>query len=153
MRILAFTALLLTSMTINPIFAQTSGDYRIVKTSLPFASLEEKAKEAITKNKMNIVNRASASDGAKARGVTIKGDVVLGVYRNDLAVRMLSSNIDAGIEAPIRLHLVEEADGTSTIRYYTPGAVFSKYPGEDLKKIASELDVIFEAIVKDIVGN
>ena len=66
---------------------------------------------AIAKNGMNLVNRASASDGANGQGVTHRGDAVLGVFRNDFAVRMLWASVDAGIEAPIRLHLVEEPYG------------------------------------------
>ena len=133
-------------------FSLANDGYRIVKSSLDVAKLEERLKAAAEKNKMNIVNRASASDGAKARGIAIKADVVLGLYRNDFAVRMLASNVDAGIEAPIRLHLVEEADGSSTIRYSKPSTVFGKYPGEELRKVADELDVIFESIVKDTIA-
>ena len=98
---------------------------------------------------MNFVNRASASDGAKGRGVTIRGDAVIGVFRNDFAVRMLEASIDAGIEAPIRLHLVEEADGTTSIRYYRPSAVFARFHGDKIKAIGRELDEIFEVIVRD----
>ena len=76
-----------------------------------FCSLEESAMAAIAKNGMNLVNRASASDGANGQGVTHRGDAVLGVFRNDFAVRMLWASVDAGIEAPIRLHLVEEPYG------------------------------------------
>ncbi len=149
MRILTSMAILVSMAIASSASAQTIDGYKIVKSPLTVAALEERLKESVAKNKMAIVNRASASDGAKGRGVVIKADVVLGVFRNDFAVRMLASNIDAGIEAPIRLHLVEEADGTSTIRYNTPSAVFAKYPGADLKAVATELDGLMEAVVKD----
>lgn len=145
-KMLALTGLLFAAV---PAHSETVAGYRIVHSKSPFAQLEEKLKAAIAKNKMNPVNRASASDGAKGRGVTIRGDAVIGVFRNDFAVRMLEANIDAGIEAPVRLHLVEEADGTSSIRYYLPSAVFGHYDGDAIKALGKELDGIFEQIVKD----
>ena len=119
---------------------------------MPFADLEKRLTLAIGANKMNIVTRASASDGARGRGVAIRGDVVLGVFRNDFAVRMLASDVEAGIEAPVRLHLVEEADGTSSIRWRRPAAVFAPFKGEDLEKVGRELDAIFDKILADALA-
>ena len=135
-----------------PAMAETASGYRIVPLKMPFAGLEEKLKSAIAKNKMNPVTRASASDGAKGRGITIRGDVVIGIFRNDFAVRMLAANVEAGIEAPVRLHLVEEADGTSSIRYVPPGEVFGKYDSEAIKALGRELDGVFAAIVAEATG-
>ena len=145
LNVAAFTA-------IAPAFgamAQSDSGYRIVRARAPYARLEERLKDAIAKNGMNFVNRASASDGAKGRDVIIRGDAVIGVFRNDFAVRMLEANVDAGIEAPIRLHLVEEADGSTSIRYYRPSAVFGRYQGDKIRALATELDAIFEKIVKE----
>ena len=132
-----------------PAMAETASGYRIVPLKMPFAGLEEKLKSAIAKNKMNPVTRASASDGAKGRGITIRGDVVIGIFRNDFAVRMLEANVDAGIEAPVRLHLVEEPDGTTSIRYYSPSAMFGRYEGDKIKALGLELDPVIEQIVAD----
>ena len=130
--------------------AQTAG-YRIVKTPIPFADLEKRLGAAVEANGMRIVNRASASEGAAGRNVKIPGDAVIGVFRNDFAVRMLAANLDAGIEAPVRFHLVEEPDGTSSIRYMTPGTVFGRYDGAAIKQVGAELDLMFEKIVSDIL--
>jgi len=132
--------------------AQIDGGYRVVASKRPFAKLEEALAAAIKAAGMNAVTRASASDGAQARGVAIRGDAVFGVFRNDFAVRMLAANVDAGIEAPVRLHLVEEADGTSSIRYRLPSSVFGQYDGDAIKAIGRELDPIFAKIVADATG-
>lgn len=129
--------------------AQVDAGYRVVAAKLPFARFEEAVAAAIAAAGMNAVTRASASDGAKARGLTIRGDVVIGVFRNDFAVRMLAANLDAGIEAPIRLHLVEEADGASSLRYHLPSAVFGRYDGDAIKALGRELDPIIAKIVAD----
>ena len=127
--------------------------YRVVPTPHGFAKLEERVKAAVERARMGLVTRASASEGAQRRGVMIRGDAVIGVFRNDFAVRMLAADIDAGIEAPIRLHLTEEADGTTSIRYLLPSAVFARYEGEAIKALGRELDPIFEAIVTDAAAS
>lgn len=141
----------LSLVTVHPgvALAQTGAGYRVVASKADIATLEARTLAAIKAAGMNAVTRASASDGARSRGVTIRGDVVLGVFRNDVAVRMLAANLDAGIEAPLRLHLVEEADGTSSIRYHLPSAVFGRYDGEAIKALGRELDPIFDKIVTE----
>ena len=150
-RLLMISAVLLAAF-VMPVGAETASGYRIVALKQPFAGLEEKLKAAVLKNGMNAVNRASASDGAKSRGIAIRGDAVIGIFRNDFAVRMLEANVDAGIEAPLRVHLVEEADGTSSIRYYRPSFVFGHYDGEKIRAMGLELDAIIEQIVADTLA-
>ncbi|PTM43508.1 uncharacterized protein (DUF302 family) [Bosea sp. 124] len=135
--------------SVSEVRAQAVDGYRVVRTHHSFDRLQDRIAAAIQGNGMNAVTRASASDGAKARGLIIRGDAVIGVFRNDFAIRMLAADIDAGIEAPIRLHLVEEADGGSSIRYQLPSTVFGRYPGDAIKALGAELDPIFERIVSE----
>jgi len=106
-------------------------------------------KKAIADNKMGLVAQASASQGAAARGAKIPGNAVLMVFRNDYAVRMLAASVPAGIEAPLRLYVTENSDGTASITYRRPSAVFAPYGSARLDAMASELDPIFEKIVND----
>lgn len=101
---------------------------------------------------MFVVTSASASAGAKSRGLTIPGNMVIGVYRNDFAVRMLEASVPAGIEAPLRFYLTENADGTATLTYRRLSAVFAPYGSASLDKMAAELDEIWSKIVADAIG-
>jgi uncharacterized protein (DUF302 family) len=124
----------------------------VMATPHPFAKLVERLEAAVKTNKMGLVNAASASDGAKAQGFTIPGNRVVGVFRNDFARRMLAASIPAGIEAPIRFYITENAGGTATLSYRTPNAVFAPYmkgAGSDLRKVAAELNVIFATIASE----
>ena len=119
-----------------------------------FADLVRRLESAVTANKMALVNAASASDGAKAQGIAIGGNRVVGVYRNDFARRMLAASVPAGIEAPIRFYLTENADGTATLSYRTPSSVFGPYFDKaepELKIVADELDPIFAAIAAEAI--
>jgi len=121
----------------------------VIKTPFGFKALHQRLEAAIEKNKVFVVTRASASAGAKGRGITIPGNLVIGVYRNDFAVRMLKASVPAGIEAPLRFYLTENADKTATLTYRKPTAVFKSYGSKDLDALAAELDGIWAAIVKD----
>ncbi|MEE8084667.1 MAG: DUF302 domain-containing protein [Alphaproteobacteria bacterium] len=124
--------------------------WEVAKTRHSYAKLIARLDAAVTANKMGLVTRASATLGAKARGLTIPGNMVIGVYHPKFAVRMLAASIPAGIEAPIRFYITENAEGTATLSYKTPTAVFAPYAagGEQLTAMARELDAIFAKIAK-----
>ena len=117
---------------------------RSLPSEKSFAELVTALNGAIKDNGMIAVSKASA--GAKRRGIDIAGNMVIGVFRNDFAVRMLAASIEAGIDAPLRFYLTDDGDGTATLIYRTPTAVFAPYGNASLNDIAVELDAIFEAI-------
>ncbi|WP_020591784.1 DUF302 domain-containing protein [Kiloniella laminariae] len=120
----------------------------VIKTDKVFPVLVADLETAIKDNKMGLVTRASASAGAAGQGITIPGNMVVGVYRNDFARRMLEASLPAGIEAPIRFYLTENEDKTANLTYQKPTAVFAPYGNADLDVMAAELDVIFASIAK-----
>ena len=125
---------------------------KVFATALSFDDLWAKLEAAIGAHHMGIVGRASASRGAAARGVSIPGNAVIGVYRNDFAVRMLEASVAAGIEAPLRFYLYQTEDGATTLVYRSPSAVFAPYGSAKLDAMARELDAIFAAIAGDATG-
>lgn len=116
-----------------------------------FDTLVTRVEAAIVEQKMGLIARASASVGAAGRGIKIPGNAVLMVFRNDYAVRMLQASVPAGMEAPIRLYVTENPDGTASLSYRSPSAVFAPYQSEKLNEMAAELDPIFERIVQTAV--
>ncbi|MFP6690269.1 MAG: DUF302 domain-containing protein [Alphaproteobacteria bacterium] len=125
---------------------------RALPSDKSFAELVKALNGAIKDNGMFAVTKASASAGAKRRGIDIAGNMVIGVFRNDYAVRMLAASIEAGIEAPLRYYVTDDGDGTATPIYRTPSAVFAPYGKAELNEIAGELDAIFAAIAAQAIG-
>jgi len=117
-----------------------------------FRTLGARLEAAIRAQKMGLVAQASASAGAAGRGVKIPGNAVLMLFRNDYAVRMLKASVNAGIEAPIRMYLTENPDGTASLSYRAPSAIFAPYHNAELDAMAQELDPIFKRIAHDAVG-
>lgn len=118
-------------------------------TGLGHAELLDSLKAAVEAEGMFVVTEAGPTGAAKSRGIEIPGNRVVGVFRNDFAVRALRASTAAMIEAPIRFYVTEDADGTATLSYKLPSAVFAPYMdegGDELRAVASELDALFAAI-------
>ncbi len=125
-------------------------------TARGYSELLDSLKAAIKAEGMYLVTQAGPTAAAARRGITIPGNRVVGVYRNDYAVRALATSTAAMIEAPIRFYVTENEDGTATLSYKTPSAVFAPYldeGGVELSAIAAELDAIFAAIAARAVAN
>ena len=141
---------------VAPARALEAGDfpvsgYHVMATPHGFAALVKRLNAAIKSNGMFAVTRASASAGASSRGITIPGNMIIGVYRNDFAVRMLEASIPAGIEAPLIFYVTENADGTASLSYRAPSATFAPYGSAALDEMAGELDILFAKIAADAV--
>jgi uncharacterized protein (DUF302 family) len=128
-------------------------EMRTLQTRHRFDVLLERVERAVERHGLAVVAKASASQGAAARGVRIPGNAVVMVFRNDYAVRMLAASVPAGVEAPLRLYLTENADGSATLSYRPPTAVFRPYRHADLDRLAGELDVLLARIASDAAGN
>ncbi len=126
---------------------------QVVATTHSYKDLVARLGAAVKANKMGLVTRASATLGAASLGKTIPGNMVVGVYRPDFAIRMLDASVAAGIEAPLRFYITENADKTATLTWRKPSAVFAPYDSPALDKMAGELDVIFGRIAADATGN
>lgn len=151
-----FLPFLLLSLLASPLWADLAPrtGWVIAPSAKPFAQLVRDTRAAVRAAPINLVTQASASDGARMQGHQIPGNRVFGLFRNDYARRMLAASVPAGIEAPLRLYATENADGTATLSYKLPSAVFAPYlaeGGDALATLATELDGIFAALVAEAV--
>jgi uncharacterized protein (DUF302 family) len=120
-----------------------------IETQKPFGVYVKKLLAAIGVNKMGVVAHACADCGAKNIGMTIPGNRVIMIFHPRFAVRMLSASIAAGIEAPVRLYVTENADGTARLTYRKPSHIFGAYKVKDLDVMAEELDVVVAKIIAE----
>ena len=126
------------------------------ETDVPYSEVYPRLKEALKSSPLRQITTASASAGAKGRGITIAGNRVVGVYNNFFAVRMLEASIAAGIEAPMRFYLTENPRGGSRITYQIPTEVFRPYfeeGGKALRTMAKELDVLMDEVALRTIAN
>lgn len=122
--------------------------WKVHPTSYSYAELITRVKAATKANGMGVVTQAGPTGAAKNRGITIPGNRVIGVFNNKFAVEMLRASENAMIEAPVRLYVTEEPDGTGVLSYKTPSHVFAPYAADApaVTDIAAQLDEKFGAI-------
>ena len=135
-----------------PVAAENATPYsgmQTVETGKPFEEYADALRAATKANKMGVVAEACAHCGAKSIGVDIPKNRVIMVFAPPYAVRMLNASVPSGIEAPLRLYLTEQADGTANVTYRLPSQVFAAYEVEDLTAMGKELDVVIARIVDE----
>ncbi|WP_299967706.1 DUF302 domain-containing protein [uncultured Roseobacter sp.] len=148
----SFLAICLCLLTATVAHAQSIAPregWVVITTQKPHATLLDDLKAAVKAHGMGVVTQAGPTGAAKARGITIPQNRVVGVFNNDFAVRILALSTAAMIEAPIRFYVTEESNGTATLSYKTPGFVFAPYTpegGPDLANLARQLDDRFAEI-------
>ncbi len=125
--------------------------WEVYNSTKPYKTLIKDLGTAVKDQGLIVVTQAGPTGAAAARGITIPGNRIMGVFNNDYAVKVLALSTAAMIEAPIRFYVTENADGSATLSYKTPGYVFAPYldeGGESLQKIADELTVKFGKIAE-----
>ncbi|WIX32628.1 DUF302 domain-containing protein [Salinicola sp. JS01] len=159
-RIRRWTLALMLMMVVSPGMAQTrwpENGWQVISTQQSYTTLLSHLKSAVTDNGMGIVTDVGPTQVAAQRGVKIPGNRVIGVFRNDLAVEILRLSVPAMIEAPIRFYVTENDDGTATLSWKKPSAIFAPYVAElddderaaALADKARELDALFARIAED----
>lgn len=121
----------------------------VIETEKSHADLLADLLAAVPAHQMGVVTQAGPTATARARGIEIPENRVVGVFNNDFAVKVLATSTAAMIEAPIRFYVTEEPDGGATLSYKTPSFVFTPYldeGGAELEALAQALDAKFEAI-------
>ncbi|WP_420586618.1 DUF302 domain-containing protein [Ruegeria sp.] len=137
-----------------PVWAEPPEGWAEYPTGKSFDALVKDTRTAVKENGLIVVTQAGPTKAAAARGITIPGNLVIGAFNNDYAVRVLETSVHAMIEAPIRFYVTENTDGTATLSYKTPSFVFAPYAaegGETLQEIAAELDTKFQAVAESAV--
>lgn len=134
---------------------ETRPGWVIERTEQGYAELIEQLDAAVEASPLNVVTRASATAGAQSLGQAIPGNMVVGVFAPQFAIRLLEGSLAAGIEAPLRLYVTENGDGTATLSYKTATHVLGPYMeegGPELTALAGELDRILADIAAYAIG-
>ena len=128
---------------------QPRDGWQIIVTDMTHTELLDRLVASVPDEGMGVVTQAGPTAAARARGVEIPENRVVGVFNNAYAVDILALSTAAMIEAPVRFYVTENADGSATLSWKEPSFVFAPYTaegGEALAELARELDSRFEAI-------
>jgi len=125
--------------------------WAVLPTEKSYPGLIEAVKSAAGEAGLGVVTEAGPTEVARLRGIDIPGNRVIGLFNNDFAVRILALSTAAMIEAPVRMYVTENPDGTATLAYKRPSHVFMSYAdegGPELAAVAAEIDARFAEVAR-----
>ncbi len=128
--------------------------FEVMKTFTTTLSAEDAVASllaGIEAENMRVVAHINGQANAAKIGKQVPADQILEIFRPDFAVRVWEACKPAGHDIPIRIHIYEEGDEVK-IACRMPGEVFSPFESAPLDEIGKELDVIFNNILKHVVG-
>ena len=123
--------------------------WRSMATDMSYEELAESVKDSASTVELAVVTEAGPTEAAKERGIEIPGNCVIGVFNNDFAVRILALSKAAMIEAPMRMYVTENEDGSATLSWKRPVSILKDYEdegGAELTAIAEDLDARFDEL-------
>ena len=133
--------------------AETATPYsgtEVIRTDAAFKPFVDAFRDAVKANGFNMVGLACANCAIKNKfGEIVPGNRVFLFFKPDYARRMLAASTAAGIEAPIRVYVTEEPDGTAKVTYRLPSHVFGAYDVPDLTAMGLELDAHVAKMIAD----
>ncbi|MFG6157431.1 DUF302 domain-containing protein [Halomonas sp. 1390] len=151
MRLVIWLLLLVVALPVSAEPRWPDEGWQVTPTSLAYDDLLSALREAVEAEGMFVVTEAGPTEAAANRGITLPGNRVVGVFRNDYAVRILRLSVPAMIEAPMRFYVTEHEDGGATLSWKTPTHLLAPYvdaAGEELATVGRELDTLFADIAK-----
>ena len=69
-----------------------------------------------------------------------------------IAISMLSKDVEAGLDVPVRLAIYEHTDGETRLVYNTPSSLMSGLDGGELKAAAEKLDAKLFELGEKVTG-
>lgn len=66
----------------------------------------------------------------------------------NMAIRMTTQNISAGLYAPLRILVFENTDGETIVEYDLPSSVFSQYKDEKIDTVSALMDKKLENLIE-----
>ncbi|MGH3086405.1 MAG: DUF302 domain-containing protein [Rubrobacteraceae bacterium] len=114
-----------------------------------FDEVVESLVKSIEESGMLLVADIDVRKSAAKRAISLAGNRILEVFRPDYAARVWGTEIEAGVDIPIRTHVHEDEGGGVAARCRTPLEVLSRHGNDELTLFAAELDPVFERIVRE----
>ncbi len=148
MRIFVFILTLLSTAAWGGAFSTQEG-WESLESAQNYESLLKSVKTVIEESDLSVVTEAGPTVAAEKRGIDLPGNCVIGIFNNHFAVRVLTLSEAAMIEAPMRMYVTENENGTADLSWKKPSFILSPYAkegGDELAAIGAELDSMFEAI-------
>lgn len=124
MRIFVLFLTLLSTAAWSGAFSAQEG-WESLESAQSYESLLKSVKNATRESDLSVVTEAGPTVAAEKRGINIPGNCVIGIFNNEFAVRILTLSEAAMIEAPMRMYVTENENGTADLSWKKPSFILS----------------------------
>ncbi len=135
-----------------PLEAQTGPpppDFLVtLRSGLDFDATLANLKQAIESENLMVVQEIDPQQMLRLVGMRIPGMRQILFFHPRYMKQILETNGNGGIEAPLKIIVMERPDGRIMVRYHDPVHQFAPYDG--LEEIAAEFRGVIERIVASI---
>lgn len=100
---------------------------------------------------MKVLHEIDAQAALQSTGETIGGLRLVFFFHPKLVARLLQMDWTAMVEAPLKLAVVEQPDGTVAIRMADPAAAFARYGNPALAAFGQELAAACERVMSAVL--
>ncbi|MDR4483948.1 MAG: DUF302 domain-containing protein [Nitrospirales bacterium] len=115
-------------------------------SSLPYTRAVSKIEAAIRSAKLMVVGEPNYQMMQRMVGRERKGGKAYFIFRPDLGTPIFENDANGAMEVPLKILIMEQADGKTVIRYKKPSTILDDYEG--LSGLANQLDEIMAKIAE-----
>jgi uncharacterized protein (DUF302 family) len=122
---------------------------KTITTSLSADDAVSALLSSIENENMRVVAHINGQANAAKMGKEVPADQILEVFRPDFAIRVWDACKPAGHDIPLRIHVYEDGEDIK-VACRLPSTVFAPFGSSELDAIGSELDEIFNNILRTV---
>ena len=138
----------LTSLNFAPVGDQAETFQYVATTSRPFDDVLSSLETEIDRAGLRLLQQIDVQQALANAGRSVGGFRLLFFFHPALVIRVISADVAAMVEAPLKLVVAENPDGTVMLRMFEPATAFGRYDNAALAELGTELS----ATVRRIVG-
>ena len=124
-------------------------NHHLTKTtsSYSFEETIEKVKKQIEKMGINLIAEVPHSKAAKKSNLTLNNSHLLIFGNPKVGSLLMQSDIEVGIELPLKILIYENEDGAIIVAYSSPENLQKNYQLEDKKEVLNKMNGAMQQIV------
>lgn len=121
-------------------YGEAIADFQHARVStLPFEDVLTRLRSAIETAGLWVLHEIDPQKVLERGGHVIDPARQILFFHPDLMVRLLQANQAALLEAPLKLAVLQQPDGSVTIRWFDPAAAFARYRNPVLAELGQDL--------------